>query len=157
LTEQRFDRRALIAGIAAATVMARSGAAQTLPPMLVHKDPNCGCCSGWVKHIEAAGFAVEVIETSQLNKVKARLGVPGALASCHTAELAGYVIEGHVPAAAIKRLLAGKPQAKGLAVPGMPIGSPGMEVEGTPAETYEVILFGPGERRFARFQGDREI
>ena len=80
------------------------------------------------------------------------------LASCHTAEVAGYVIEGHVPAATIKRLLAERPQAKGLAVPGMPAGSPGMEVEGMEPDTYEVVLFGPsGERTYARFTGSREV
>jgi len=79
------------------------------------------------------------------------------LAACHTAEVAGYVVEGHVPAGAIKRLLAERPDAKGLAVPGMPVGSPGMEVEGTAPETYEVMLFGPaGHRPFARYRGGQE-
>lgn len=126
--------------------------------MVVSKDPNCGCCSGWVEHIRSAGFTVEVVETSDLNRVKARLGVPLDLASCHTAEVSGYVLEGHVPADAVKRLLAEKPRAKGLAVPGMPIGSPGMEVEGAEAEIYEVVLFGPSTRTtFARFQGSRAL
>jgi hypothetical protein len=98
-----------------------------------------------------------VIETSELNRVKVRLGVPQVLASCHTAEVAGYVIEGHVPAGAIKRLLAEKLQAR-LAVPGMPVGSPGMEVEGTAPETYEVVPFGPaGQRTFARYRGVQEV
>jgi hypothetical protein len=90
--------------------------------------------------------------------VKVRLGVPQALAACHTGEVAGYVIEGHVPAVAIKRLLSEKPQAKGLAVPGMPIGSPGMEVHGIEPETYEVVLFGPfGKRTFTRYRGVQEV
>lgn len=125
--------------------------------MVVNKDPNCGCCSGWVDHIKAAGYEVRVNDLASLNQIKARLGVPGALASCHTAEIDGYVIEGHVPAAAVKRLLSERPAARGLAVPGMPVGSPGMEVPGTPDDTYDVILFGTGQQRvYARFKGARE-
>ncbi len=90
----------------------------------------------------AAGFPVEVITSSDVDQVKLRLGVPDDLASCHTAEVSGYVVEGHVPADAVKRLLAEKPQARGLAVPGMPMGSPGMEVAGKAPESYEVVLFG---------------
>jgi hypothetical protein len=155
-----INRRALLASFATAgLVMATrtARAAETLPTMVVTKDPNCGCCSGWVKHVRAAGFNVEVVESSELNRLKARLGVPEALASCHTAEIGGYVIEGHVPPAAIKRLLAEKPDGKGLAVPGMPVGSPGMEVEGVEPDTYEVVLFGPsGQRTYARYTGGRE-
>jgi hypothetical protein len=122
----------------------------------VHKDPNCGCCSGWVEHLRKAGFPVTAIDTARLDAVKARLGVRSELAACHTAEVAGYVIEGHVPASAIERLLGEKPRATGLAVPGMPVGSPGME-GGTP-ETYDVVLFGPTERRtYMRFIEDRAI
>jgi len=122
----------------------------------VHKDPNCGCCSRWVQHLRWTGFTVRTIETTQLDAVKARLGVPPDLAACHTAEVAGYVVEGHVPAAALKRFLTEKPSATGLAVPGMPVGSPGME--GGSPEPYEVILFGKGERRtYMRFVGDREV
>ena len=123
--------------------------------MTVHKDPNCNCCTGWVAHLNANGFATKVVNTSTIEKVKARLRVPGDLGACHTGEIAGYVIEGHVPAAAIKRLLAERPMAIGLAVPGMPAGSPGMG--GTPEE-YDVILFGKtGNRVYARFKGDAEI
>jgi hypothetical protein len=126
------------------------------PAITVHRDPSCGCCGAWIEHLRQAGFAAEVVETRALEAVKQRLGVPAELASCHTAEVEGYVVEGHVPAPAIRRLLAQRPQAMGLAVPGMPIGSPGME-GGTP-ETYEVVLFGPqGRRTFARYRGDREI
>ncbi len=121
----------------------------------VHKDPACDCCTGWVTHLEQNGFRVQVIETQELNRVKSRLGVPSDLAACHTAEADGFVLEGHVPAAAAKRFLAELPRAKGLAVPGMPSGSPGM---GGDAEEYEVILFGPNERRvYARFKGDKEL
>ena|SRR6266481_4149168 len=111
----------------------------------VHKDPTCGCCSGWVQHLQKAGFETKVRDTRDLDAVKRKLGVPDDLAACHTAEVSGYVVEGHVPAAALKRFLAEKPDATGLAVPGMPIGSPGME--GGNPEPYEVVLFGPAGRR----------
>ena len=92
--------------------------------ILVHNDPNCGCCTRWVRHLEQAGFAVMVEETAGLAGVRKRLGVPVELASCHTAIIQGYVIEGHVPASAVRRLLEQRPTAVGLAVPGMPAGSP---------------------------------
>jgi hypothetical protein len=142
----------LLAGVASAPLATRAAGR---PAMLVHKDPNCGCCAGWVAHVEKSGFPVTVNDTARLNAVKARLGIPAELAACHTAEIDGYVIEGHVPAAAIERLLAQRPSARGLAVPGMPVGSPGME--GGEPETYEVVLFGPqGTGIYARFRGDRE-
>lgn len=132
--------------------------AETLPLITVNKDPNCGCCAAWVDHLRAAGFAVTVIETRALWGIKQRLGVPDDLSSCHTAEVAGYVVEGHVPAVAITRLLREKPEGRGLAVPGMPIGSPGMEVEGQENEIYDVILFGKNKKKvFARFKGAESI
>ncbi len=156
-----MSRRTLLAGFMASPMAFSAKAASAtgaLPTIVVTKDPNCGCCTGWVDHVRAAGFVVDVVETPEVNRLKARLGVPQALASCHTAEIGGYVIEGHVPAGAIKRLLADRPQAKGLAVPGMPAGSPGMEVEGMEPDTYEVVLFGPsGHRTYARFTGGREV
>jgi hypothetical protein len=122
----------------------------------VHRDPSCGCCSGWVQHLRKAGFHANVIETRDLDTVKQQLGVPEDLAACHTAEIAGYVIEGHVPAAALKRFLSEKPNASGLAVRGMPVGSPGME--GGKPEPYDVVIFGPSERRtYMRFLGERVI
>jgi hypothetical protein len=151
-------RRGFVAGLAGIAIAAPLRAAEGLPKVVVTKDPTCGCCSGWVDHLKQAGFPVEVIETSDINRVKVRLGVPQALAACHTGEVAGYVIEGHVPAGAIKRLLAEKPKATRLAVPGMPIGSPGMEVEGAAPQAYEVTLFGPGgQRTFARYRGTQEV
>lgn len=151
------SRRAVIAGLATCAA-APLRAAETLPKITVTKDPSCGCCGAWVTHIKEAGFPAEVIESGDVNRLKAKLGVPRALASCHTAEVAGYVVEGHVPAGAIKRLLTEKPQAKGLAVPGMPVGSPGMEVEGTTPEIYEVVLFGPtGQRAFERYRGSQAV
>jgi hypothetical protein len=152
-----ISRRALLVG-AGGFVVATSLRAEGLPKVAVTKDPNCGCCGGWVEHLKGAAFPVEVSEATDVNRVKVRLGVPQALAACHTAEVDGYVIEGHVPAPAIKRLLAERPQAKGLAVPGMPVGSPGMEVEGSEPETYSVVLFGPsGQRTFARFRGAVQV
>jgi hypothetical protein len=156
----KVTRRALIVSIAAltASAMSRTVPAAPLPKVVVHKDPNCGCCGAWVEHLRQAGFLVEVVETDAVNRVKARLGVPHRLASCHTAEVSGYVVEGHVPAASMKRLLADRPEARGLAVPGMPIGSPGMEVAGAPPEDYAVILFGRfGQRQFARYRGTQEL
>lgn len=160
MVRQVLSRRAVVSGAAALALAGVSSARaeEALPRIVVHKDPSCGCCAGWVEHIKGAGFPVEVIETAELNRVKARLGVPQALASCHTAEVGGFVVEGHVPAASINRLLAEKPRARGLAVPGMPVGSPGMEVEGTAPDTFDVTLFGPqGQRRFARFKGANEV
>src|SRR5688572_16921989 len=123
MSNVNLNRRAVLAGLTAFSgVPAASGAfAESLPLIKVNRDPSCGCCGAWVDHVRQAGFPVEVVETSEMNRVKVGLGVPQALAACHTAEVAGYIIEGHVPAAAIKRLLAEKPQAKGLAVPGMPV------------------------------------
>ena len=153
-----FARREIIVGIAAMLSWLRTGHARGLPKISVSKDPNCGCCGEWVAHLRAAGFEVEVSDTTELSRVKARLGVPSELSACHTAQVAGYVIEGHVPAPVIRRLLVENPQASGLAVPGMPTGSPGMEVEGSPPDEYAVVLFGPGLRRtYARFRGATEI
>jgi hypothetical protein len=126
------------------------------PLVRVHRDPSCGCCSGWVQHLQKAGFPTEVVDTKDLDAVKAGLGVPDDLAACHTAEVSGYVIEGHVPAVALKRLIAEKPPAAGLAVPGMPVGSPGME--GGAPEKYDVVLFGPsGRRPYMRFLGGSAV
>ena len=160
MSNVNLSRRAVLAGaVAFSEALAAIGAAaESLPQIRVTRDPSCGCCGAWVDHLRQAGFTAEVIETSELNRVKVRLGVPQGLASCHTAEIVGYIIEGHVPAGAIKRLLMEKPPAKGLAVPGMPVGSPGMEVEGTAPQTYEVVLFGPaGQRTFARYRGVQEV
>lgn len=157
-----LTRRTLMVGAtqaAAILVLSRSSsAAKTLPRMTVNRDPSCGCCGGWVSHVKAAGFPAEVIEAANLAPLKAKLGVPDALVACHTAEVGGYVVEGHVPADAITRLLTERPQAKGLAVAGMPVGSPGMEVPGTAPEVYEVVLFLPGSQRvFARYRGSQEV
>jgi hypothetical protein len=114
----------------------------TLPLIRVHKSASCGCCGAWVDHVRAAGFPVEVHDTEDMMTVKDRLGVPEPMMSCHTAEVDGYFVEGHVPAEDIKRLLAEKPKARGLAVPGMPLGSPGMEMPDGRTQPYEVALVG---------------
>jgi hypothetical protein len=152
----RLTRRSLLALIAAVPAFGPSFGARAAQVVTVHKDPSCGCCSGWVLHLQGAGFTTKVIDTRDFDPLKRRLGVPDDLAACHTAEVASYVIEGHVPAGAIQRLLREKPKAKGLAVPGMPVGSPGME-GGTP-ERYDVILFSPeGRQTYMTFVGDRIV
>jgi hypothetical protein len=153
--DPHVTRRGILLG-SAACLLPSAALAAAEPLVTVHRDPNCGCCSGWVQHLQKAGFPTKVLDAKDLDAVKTRLGVPDDLAACHTAEVAGYVIEGHVPPVALKRLLAEKPDATGLAVPGMPIGSPGME--GGSAEKYEVVLFGPsGRRSYMRFHGGREL
>ena len=149
----RTTRRAVILGLATSVALGRHVLAQGLPTVAVTKDPTCGCCERWVAHLRESGFTVTVTD-APVNPLKVRLGVPRDLASCHTAQVGGYVVEGHVPAGAIKRLLEERPIGTGLAVPGMPVGSPGMEVEGMDPDTYDVVLFGPGERRtFASYRG----
>ena len=151
--ELRPTRRAVLALMVGAMPAASLAQEQVVT---VHKDPGCGCCTGWVQHLQGAGFTTKVIETRNLAPVRRQLGVPDDLAGCHTAEVAGYVIEGHVPADAIRRLLEERPIAQGLAVPGMPAGSPGME-GGTP-ERYAVVLFGPAVRRtYMTFIGGRSV
>jgi len=115
---------------------------QDLPTLLVYKTATCGCCSGWVEHMRQAGFTVDARDlpnNTELMRVKVDAGVPGAMATCHTALVDGYVIEGHVPAEQVKRLLAERPQVAGIAVPGMPTGSPGME--GPSPQPYRVHSF----------------
>jgi len=120
---------------------AQQAGSSEAPVVEVFKDPNCGCCSLWAAHLERAGFVVRTSDTSGLAAVKQAHGVPGALHACHTAVVDGYVIEGHVPASDVHRLLETRPDVAGLAVPGMPIGSPGMEMPGAGVEPYEVLAF----------------
>ncbi|WEX09226.1 DUF411 domain-containing protein [Chelativorans sp. AA-79] len=158
--DHRISRRAILTAAGAIPLLMLIpgwGHAEALPLVSVTKDPSCGCCDGWVAHIEAAGFPVRVVESVDMDGLKRRLGVPAELASCHTAEVGGYVVEGHVPAPAIRRLLAERPDARGLAVPDMPAGSPGMDFPGVDPEPYEAFLFGPTTRTFGRFIGPREI
>ena len=115
------------------------------PELRVYKSPTCGCCAKWVDHMEEAGFKVSVEETVDMRGVKLRAGVPLEISSCHTTVVGDYVIEGHVPASVVKRFLEEAPEVKGITVPGMPIGSPGME--GPNPRPYEVIAFdGKGNR-----------
>jgi hypothetical protein len=129
-----------VAATAAVPAADAAPPAMQWPRMIVHKSATCGCCAAWVEHVQKAGFEVEVRNEENLFAVKEKLGVPLDRASCHTAEVGGYFVEGHVPADDIKRLLKEKPQAKGLALPGMPVGSPGMEVPGMQAEPFAVEL-----------------
>ena len=130
-------RRTFIGVVLACAVT--TGRAAASPAIDVYKDPACGCCAKWVEHLRANGFAARVNEERSLDAFKARVGVPATLASCHTALVDGYVIEGHVPAAEIRKLLADRPRALGLAVPGMPAGAPGMDMPRAPG--YDVLLF----------------
>lgn len=114
--------------------------AQALPLVLVHKSPTCGCCGAWVDHMRAAGFQVEVRDSDDLNPIKQSLGVPEDKTSCHTAQVGPYFVEGHVPAEDIKRLLAQESDARGLTAPGMPAGSPGMEMPDGSKQPYTVEL-----------------
>ena len=109
-------------------------------PIHVFKNPDCGCCGEWVKHLEAAGFSVKVTQVTDTGAVRTRLKMPDRYGSCHTATVDQYVLEGHVPAGDVKRLLSERPAAVGLAGPGMPVGSPGMEVAGVPAQPFDVVL-----------------
>ncbi len=110
------------------------------PTVEVFKSPQCGCCQKWVDHLKENGFDVTVQDTENMQPIKMQARIPAGKGSCHTAFVDGYVIEGHVPASDIKRLLDEKPAAQGLTVPGMPIGSPGMEM-GDRHDAYDVLLF----------------
>lgn len=109
------------------------------PTMQIYKSPTCGCCGEWVNHIEASGFPTEVFNTDAMGEVKERLGINPNYHSCHTAVIGDYVFEGHIPAEVIERFLKEKPDALGLAVPGMPVGSPGMEM-GDHRDAYDVFI-----------------
>ena len=143
MTQATVTRRAVLQGALAfgTTALLPLPARATLPAMHVLKDPNCGCCSAWIEILEADGFAVtvEASRGTALSRYKIDNGIPMTMISCHTATIDGYMIEGHVPAADIRRLLAERPEAVGLAVPGMPYGSPGMGPESR-REAYDVHL-----------------
>ena len=107
--------------------------------VVMYKDPNCGCCGKWAEHMRTHGFKVKEVATTQMGQVKGEAGVPQALGSCHTAKVGGYVVEGHVPAADVRRMLTEKPAIAGISAPGMPMGSPGMEM-GDHKDRYDVLL-----------------
>lgn len=137
-------RRGLLLALAAlpfAAVAQPAAPSRNRTLVEVWKDPSCGCCKDWVAHLEENGFAVKVNETGN-NAMRSKLGIPAQLGSCHTGLVGGYAVEGHVPAADIRRLLKEKPQAVGLTVPGMPVGSPGMDgrIYGGRRDPYDVLL-----------------
>jgi hypothetical protein len=161
MTRRPFaSRRELLAGAALLAVApprpGRAADGDDRPLVRAMKTPGCGCCEGWAEHLRASGFRCEVVEQPDLDARKAALGVPEALRACHTATLAGYVVEGHVPAAALRRLLLERPPIVGLAVPGMPAGSPGMP--SPRPEPYAVLAFTKdgATAPFMRFVGERE-
>ena len=131
----------LALGTAGAWAQAQRGASG--PSVDVFKSATCGCCAKWVDHMRAAGFTVHVtdLQEPELQKIKDRYGVPSTARSCHTARVDGLTVEGHVPASEVKRLLKEKPQVVGITVPGMPLGSPGMEVSGVTPQPYQVLSF----------------
>ncbi|MES9844318.1 MAG: DUF411 domain-containing protein [Candidatus Sedimenticola sp. 6PFRAG5] len=123
---------------------AQQSSSSTDHNIVVYKSPTCGCCKEWVKHLKNNGFSVEVHNQQNVAPIKRELGVPARLQSCHTAKVGDYVIEGHVPADLISKLLVEKPKIKGLAVPGMPMGSPGME--GSRKDDYDIVTFSENGR-----------
>jgi hypothetical protein len=140
MTRAQFLRHALAAVVAAGIAGPPLAALADNPEMHVFKSPSCGCCGVWVDHMREAGFSVKITDMDDVSPAKKHFGVADDLQACHTAVVDGYVVEGHVPAADVKRLLAERPKATGISVPGMPIGSPGMEY-GDRREPYDVVLF----------------
>ncbi|MEQ8233372.1 MAG: DUF411 domain-containing protein [Gammaproteobacteria bacterium] len=147
MTFPHFNRTliALILGIALHFPVAHAEDDRNVYEATVYKSPTCSCCTAWIEHLENNGFDVTVLEPTKLDQVKSAHAVPSELRSCHTAAIGNYTIEGHVPAKDIRRLLTEQPNARGLAVPGMPVGSPGME-QGDRRDPYVVVLFGEGKR-----------
>ena len=143
----KLQRRHFISACAAAAAAPVFAVTAAAPLVEVWKDPNCGCCKDWIKHLEANGFAVRVFETGN-TAVRGQLGMPAQFGSCHTARVGGYVVEGHVPARDIHRLLNERPAAVGLAVPAMPVGSPGKAGPeyGKRRDPYDVLLVAQGGR-----------
>ena len=149
---RRSSRWVLAAVLACAAISAPLAAepkSESKPEIRVYKSPTCGCCEKWVEHLRAEGFTVHTTDVPDVTPIKLENGVAPELSACHTAFVGGYVVEGHVPASDIRRLLAERPKVAGLAVPGMPVGSPGME--GPRAVPYEVLSFGEqGVRVFSK-------
>jgi hypothetical protein len=151
-----LNRRTALLTAVASSLLCVPAVAQKAPVIEVWKSPTCGCCKDWVAILEREGFTVKVFDTGN-NAVRAKLGIPAALGSCHTARIGPYALEGHVPVADIRRLLRDKPNAAGLAVPGMPIGSPGMDgpAYGGRRDPFEVLLVAKdgSHRTFSRYPG----
>lgn len=150
MTTLGLSRIAVAIGMLSAMPVLAAG-----PVVQVYKTPTCGCCGKWVNHLKAAGFDVKVKDVQSTAEYQTKYGVPYKLVSCHTAIAEGYTIEGHVPVADIQRLLKTKPKAKGIAVPGMPLGSPGMEADRR--DPYEVLLFQADGTTsvFQKYAGDK--
>ena len=123
------------------SAVAESATAQSRPEVVMYKPPTCNCCSGWAEHLQRAGFKVVIHKRDDMDAIKAEHGVSRKLASCHTAIVDGYVIEGHVPAADVERLLKERPDIIGLTAPGMPQKAPGMQAAGLPPRGYDVLAF----------------
>lgn len=140
--------------LACALTLAGPALAADLPAVTMHKSPTCGCCGAWADHLRAAGFTVREIVENDMSAVKARFKVPAPVRSCHTATVGGYVVEGHVPAADVKRLLRQQPKIAGIGAGGMPLGSPGME--SSAPEAYDVLSFDAAGRTavFSRHRPD---
>ena len=130
-----LDGAAVVFAVVPILKLDATAASSSLPEVTVYKRPTCGCCTEWVSHVRQHGFRVRIRDVTDLQPIKTRHGVPADLHSCHTTLVGGYVVEGHVPAALVERLLRERPTVVGVAVPGMPVGSPGMEVPGRPAES----------------------
>ncbi len=148
-----LSRRTFFAvGVGSVAVAACAPGGRSSTQLAVYKTPVCACCTAWVDHMRAAGFEARVSELPSLRSLRSTQGVPEALASCHTALIGGYVLEGHVPAEDVRKLLAERPKAVGLAVPAMPLGSPGMEMPHGRREPFDTLLIleGGGTRVFAR-------
>ena len=135
-----MKRRTILKFLAPLALLACAETAASAATLVVTKSASCGCCKHWVEHMKKAGFAVQVRVVDDVTPTARRLRVPDNLRSCHTSTIGGYVIEGHVPASDVRRLLATRPKAAGLAVPGMVVGSPGMD-QGGQREPYQVVLF----------------
>lgn len=142
-----MKRRTLIHALLAGLLAPLVTQAEKKTQIHVYKTPSCGCCVAWVTHLEQNGFDVVAHDVPKTGSYRLKYGVPPDMASCHTAVVEGYALEGHVPAQEIRRLLSEKPKALGLAVPGMPVGTPGMEVEGTRRDAFDVVLFGEAGSR----------
>ncbi len=158
-TEFAVTRRAVMTAAAGSVLLAASFPASAQAVLVeVWKDPDCGCCKDWVSHLQGDGFKVKVNDTGN-ERIRERLGVDRKYGSCHTALVGGYVLEGHVPAKEVKRLLKEKPTALGLAVPGMPVGSPGMDGEfyGNRKDPYSVMLLSKdgGATVYQRYEGSK--
>lgn len=136
---KRPTRRSLTQALGSLALTAGCARAEARE-LTVYKTPWCGCCGGWVTHMRRAGFAPKVVEVADLAPVRAKHGIPFSLSSCHTGLVGGYIVEGHVPPADVVRLLRERPKGLGLVVPGMPIGSPGMEQPGGATERFETLL-----------------